>query len=704
MLPVWGFPVYNTTIFYYICVRILIANLNVMNRFLLILVSVVMFSITATSRDTLSLNNDWKFVYGFEVKKNVWRRVDLPHTYNREDALFGKLDYYRGQTTYLKKLNIPESYKGKRLFIKFYGVNTVSNVFVNDKHVGEHRGGYTAFVYEITDRVNYGKDNTIRVRVSNALQLDIMPLVGDFNFYGGIYRNVDLIVTEKSNISLTDYASSGVYHTQSNVSEKLADVSTKILISNGDDVKNKYSVKLRITDGNSNVIEKTKKLKLKAGENSNVTIDYSIKNPHLWDGVNDPFIYKTEVTLLKDGKIIDKVTQPLGLRYFRVDANTGFYLNGKRMKLKGVCRHQDRSEYANALLPKHHEEDMEIIQEMGANSIRLSHYPHDPYFYDLLDKNGIVTWSEIPFIGPGGYRDKGFVDQPSFRKNGKQQLVEMIRQNYNRPGICFWGLFNELKMTGDNPVEYVRELDALAKQEDPSRITTAASFRDGEINTLTDLICWNKYYGWYGGTPAEMGKWADKKHAERPEFKIGVSEYGAGGSIYHHEDKLRKTNPGAYWHPEAWQAYYHEENWRAIECRDFMWGSYIWNLFDFGAVHRTEGDTKGRNDKGIVTFDRKTKKDAWWFYKANWRDDVPVLYIANRRNTERKAAKTNIKVYSNSKKVELFVNGVSKGEYRGDLSIFTWKKIVLKKGLNKIEVRSEFKGKTVTDSCEWRLK
>ncbi|TKG92832.1 glycoside hydrolase family 2 protein [Puteibacter caeruleilacunae] len=670
-----------------------------------VIMVVVMMSSYASERTSMLINKDWRFTYGYVVKNKVFDRVNIPHTWNQADANSGNLDYYRGLGNYEKDIEIKSEWKGKRIFLKFDGVNTVSNTFINGVHVGEHRGGYTSFIYELTDKVNYGEKNNIMVRVTNALHLDVMPLVGDFNFYGGIYRDVHLIITDEACISPLDYASPGVYLAQSEVSHKSAHVDARVLVSNGGVKAKDFEVEVKVLDGSKEVISKSAKVKVASKTQGEVTIPFDMKNPHLWNGRKDPFIYKTVVSLKREGKVIDVVEQPLGLRFYHVDADKGFFLNGEHVKLQGVCRHQDRSGFGNALHREHHEEDVAILMEMGANAIRLSHYPHAPYFYELLDQNGVVAWSEIPFVGPGGYRDKGFVNLPAFKENGKLHMKEMIRQNYNHPSICFWGLFNELKYDGDNPVEYVKELNALAHKEDPTRITTAASFRDGEINDISDLICWNKYYGWYGGDAKYIGTWADEMHKSHPNRKIGVSEYGAGASIFHHQEKLEKTNPGAYWHPEAWQAYYHEENWKAFAERPFVWGTYIWNLFDFGAVHRTEGDRAGKNDKGIVSFDRKVKKDAFWFYKANWNKEEPVLYIANRRYVERTEPKTKVRVYSNFDEVELFVNGVSLGTKKSEgYGIFHWPEVMLQEGENNIEIKAG-KGKTATtDQCMWIVK
>jgi len=483
-------------------------------------------------RENILINQDWNFRFSHQINHSSARRVDLPHTWNAQDALSGKIDYKRGIGNYTKNIFIRPEWKEKRLFLRFEGANSVSNVFVNGKQIGEHRGGYGAFIFEITDKVNYGKDNSILVRVNNGEQLDVMPLVGDFNFYGGIYRDVHLLLTEDICISPLDYASPGIYLMQKQVTDKQADICARINLSNGTAQPQKAILKLQINEGAKTVYESEKEVTIAPRTTVQPeNMEFTLSNPHLWNDTQDPFMYQAVVTLSKDGKELDKVEQPLGLRYYTTDADKGFFLNGKHLPLHGVCRHQERAEVGNALRPMHHEEDTRIMREMGVNAIRLAHYPQATYMYDLMDKNGIVTWAEIPFVGPGGYADKGFVDQPSFRENGKEQLKEMIRQHYNHPSICFWGLFNELKEYGDNPVEYIKELNVMAHQEDPTRPTTSASNQGGALNFITDNIAWNRYDGWYGATPATLATWLDATHKKYPELKIAISEYGAGASI-----------------------------------------------------------------------------------------------------------------------------------------------------------------------------
>lgn len=662
---------------------------------LLFFCSISMFA----QRQDILLNNQWEFRFSHQVQKGTEVRVDLPHTWNAQDALSGKIDYKRGIGNYEKHLFIRSEWAGKRLFLRFEGVNSIADVFINRRHIGEHRGGYGAFVFEITNHVEYGKENLILVRVNNAEQLDVMPLVGDFNFYGGIYRDVHLLIMDEVCISPLDYASPGVRLIQDSVSHEFARVKALVELSNGSNDKQEVEIMLRLTDGKKVVKEVTKVLTLCGSSVTQQELIFEINQPHLWNGRQDPFLYHTEVILSHNGQIADSVTQPLGLRFYHIDPDKGFFLNGKHLPLRGVCRHQDRSEVGNALRSQHHDEDAALMLEMGVNAVRLAHYPQATYFYDLMDKHGIIVWAEIPFIGPGGYNDKGFVDSPSFRANGKEQLKELIRQHYNHPSICVWGLFNELTEFGDNPTDYIKELNELAHREDATRPTTSASNQMGDLNFITDAIAWNRYDGWYGGTPVDLGKWLDRMHQNHPQICIAISEYGAGASIYHQQDSLVKTVPTSWWHPENWQTYYHIENWKTISSRPYVWGSFVWNMFDFGAAHRTEGDRPGINDKGLVTFDRKVRKDAFYFYKANWNREEPILYLAGKRNAVRTNRMQSIVAFTNQPEAELFVNGKSHGKARtNQYAILEWKNVELQPGDNEIKIISKNKKLVLSDS------
>lgn len=646
------------------------------------------FGADAQRHDQL-LNDNWQFRFGHQVEKSTVARVDLPHTWNAQDALSGRTDYKRGLGHYERRLFVPADWKGQRLYLRFEGANSIADLFVNGRHAGQHRGGYGAFVFEITDFVNYGKANTLRVSVNNAETLELMPLVGDFNFYGGLYRDVHLVRTGPTCISLLDHGSSGIRLVQDSVSKDYAAIRALVALSNGSDTATQAEVLLRLLDGDREVAAQRLTLTLPPDSSVEGSLPVSLRRPHLWDGRRDPFRYRAEVSLWRNGHEVDRVEQPLGLRYYHIDPERGFFLNGRHLPLRGVCRHQDRSEVGNALRREHHDEDAAIMAEMGANAVRLAHYPQAEYFYDLMDRYGFIVWAEIPFVGPGGYSDEGFVNLPAFRQNGREQLVELIRQHYNHPSIVVWGLFNELSMRGEDPVPYIKELNDLAHREDPTRLTVAASNTDGALNFVTDAMAWNRYDGWYGGTPAGLGQWLDHMHTTHPDLRIAISEYGAGASLYHQQDTLVKTVATSFWHPENWQTHYHMANWREISARPFVWGSFIWNLFDFGAAHRHEGDRVGINDKGLVSFDRRTRKDAFYFYKANWNKEIPLLYLAERRCTRRTRPVQTFMAFTNQPEAELFVNGTSCGHAKTDsLGTVRWNGVRLRPGQNEIRVVS----------------
>jgi beta-galactosidase len=526
-----------------------------------------------------------------------------------------------------------------------------------------------------------------------------LPLCGDFNVYGGIHRPVSLLVTSKDCISPLDYASSGVYLTPKILSDQAATVAviTKLSVKNIAGLK----VKTDILDADKNIVSSVTN---NVANNKRCEQTINIKQPHLWNGKADPYLYTVNISLIRNGQVIDQVTQSLGFRTYRVDADKGFVLNGKYLDLHGVGFHEDVEGKASAVDSSDLNKDMELIKEIGATAVRLTHYPHGKYFYDLCDRNGLVVWSEIPFVGPGGYTGAGYLKSAALENQVRQVLTEMIRQNYNHPAICFWGLFNELKLDHDDPVPFLKQLNELAKKEDPNRLTTAATFLNGDqFNKVSDVIAWNKYYGWYDGEFKQIGSWADKTHHDYPQKRFAVSEYGAGGSPFKHAENNDKPDADGRFHPEEWQTRYHEVNWQELSRRPFIWGKFVWALADFGSSIRTEGDVDGINDKGLVTYNREVKKDAFYFYKANWNKE-PMLYITDRRNTVRHQQATAVKVYSTRSNVKLMVNGVVvNGGKTDDFHTTVWHKVTLQKGKNKIEVSSVIDGKLLRDSCEWTL-
>ncbi|MFD0833972.1 glycoside hydrolase family 2 protein [Mucilaginibacter boryungensis] len=676
--------------------------------FIYILISALMIArirVYAQDRNpdgSIPLNDNWSFYFTYDVRpKPNLSKVTLPHTWNANEAKAGKMNYTRQSGTYIKKLFLKPEWANKRVFLYFEGANSVADVFINQKFTGEHKGGYTRFCFEITDQLVFNQENTITVQVSNAYRMDVLPLSGDFNVYGGIHRPVALLIKEKNCISPLDHASSGVYFVQKRVSKQSAAVEAQVKLS----LKGHHQgLKLRttlFTNAGAKVLTKTTDI-------TNDSVAYQqllIDKPHLWNGKEDPYLYHARVELLDGNRVSDSVNEEIGFRYFSVDAQNGFFLNGKYLDLHGLGRHEDVEGKGSALTAADEDTDINLIKKIGATALRLTHYPQGKYFYELCDRNGLIVWTEIPLVGPGGYTGPGYIANPLLQQHAKDVLVELIRQNYNHPSICFWGLFNELKLDYDDPIPFLTALKKVAKKEDPTRLTTCASFLDNDsFNEVTDLIAWNKYYGWYGGVPDDLGKWADKMHRKYPLKPIAVSEYGAGASPYKHAYPLVRPSAGGKFHPEEWQTLFHEKNWEQLNTRKYIWGKFIWVLADFGSAIRDEGDDNGINDKGLVTYDRKIVKDAFYFYKANWNTE-PMVYITERRFTDRTVTATAIKVYTNFPDAELFLNGVSFGRKSADsLHRVIWDNILLKNGSNTVRVVAQNQNVKLEDSCIWMLK
>ncbi|MDQ1090531.1 glycoside hydrolase family 2 TIM barrel-domain containing protein [Siphonobacter sp. SORGH_AS_1065] len=645
-------------------------------------------------QNKLSLQQGWDFHFAYDVRQKLSNPViNVPHTWNAGEVAAGKMDYTRTAAIYKKTLPLDSAWKDKRLFLYFEGVNSVADVFIDQQWVGNHKGGYTAFCFEITPFIKAGKNPLITVQVSNEHRLDVLPLTGDFNVYGGIHRPVWLLIKEKNCISPLDFASSGVYVTQYNVSEKTADVFVKTKLSLIDPSR-KTEVRTSILDAQGKTVAQRK-------DPAGLEQKFTLEKPHLWNARQDPYLYRVKTELLVDGQGVESQTEPLGIRSIRVDANEGFFLNGKKLDLHGFGYHEDVSGKGSAYEPVDYLKDMDLVMESGATSVRLTHYPHGKSWYELSDEKGLILWSEIPLVGPGGYTGMGYIKSKALEDHARQVMQELIRQHYNHPSICFWGLFNELKLDYDDPVPFLKELNQLVKTEDSTRITTCASFLDRDtFNEVSDVIAWNKYYGWYGGSFEQIGSWADQTHRAYPAKPIAVSEYGAGASIRHHQENLQPVEPTGRFHPEEWQTAYHEKNWEELRKRPFIWGKYVWVLADFGSSIRTEGDQDALNDKGLVTYDRNVRKDAFYFYKANW-NTAPMLYLAERRNVLRQQSVTTVKVFTTLKEAELWVNGVSQGRQKADdLHRMSWPGIQLKPGKNRILVKSG----SLEDTGEWYLK
>jgi beta-galactosidase len=672
-----------------------------------IFVLALVFSFNTFARENTRLDSDWKFKLGDNTNAETadfddtgWQAVSIPHNWGWEDAQQGK-NYYRGPGWYRLELDIsPET--GKRYFLRFEAASLVADAYLNGKLLGEHRGGFGAFCFEITTNLSASGTNLLAVRVSNAWQPDIAPLSGDFSVYGGLYRPVHLIVTGAENFTPLDHSSPGVAWLQTSVNETQAVLDVTAQISNGTNKKQPQTLIATVLDANGNFVASSEeKITLAPNMTAPYWLRVTVPQPHLWNGRKDPYLYKTVVELRSADGVVDSVEQQSGLRYYSVDPDKGFFLNGQPYHLHGVDKHQDRFNKGWAVSEADLDEDVSLIKELGATVVRCAHYQHSDYFYSLCDQAGILVWAEIPQVNE-------INASPEFEETSRNQLLDLVRQNINHPSIFVWSLFNELWPGRPDPHRELQDLKIVANGEDPTRPTIAATSNDGmpQMNKIPDLLGWNIYPGWYSGWGQmdAFGALLDKRRTDSRHGGFCVSEYGAGANVEQHEQNLKQPKTDGQWHPEEWQSLVHETAWAAMKERPFVWGTFVWCMFDFAVSTRHEGGIAGRNDKGLVTYDRKTKKDAFYFYKANWSDE-PVLYISSRRFTERTNAVTDVKIYSNAKAVELLMNGIPQGKRSdGTNGVFVWKNMQLKPGENHIETRAERNGQKLNDACVWTLK
>ena len=590
-------------------------------------------------RKIQNINSEWLFVKNttdISVRDGV--TVDLPHTWNAEDGYDGGNDYFRGSCLYIKTLDKSSLPEADLYYLEFDGVNASADVFVNGRKLCHHDGGYSTFRVNITDDVT---DKTeIAVIVDNSVNETVYPQMADFTFYGGIYRDVKVVAVNKSHFDLDYYGAPGIMITPV-VEDKDAKVTVEAFVKN---LSEGQTLVYTIYDKEENEILKKETTETKA--------EFVIENVHLWHGRRDPYLYCCEVEIVENGEVLDNVCSRFGCRSFVIDPERGFILNGEEYPLRGVSRHQDRTGVGNALLPEHHKEDMELIYEVGATTIRLAHYQHAQYFYDLCDEYGMVVWAEIPYISR---------HMPTGRENTISQMKELISQNYNHPSIVVWGLSNEISIAGsDNDLlENHTILNDLVHDMDKTRLTTIAAVSMCKMEDpylqIPDVVSYNHYFGWYGGETDMNGPWFDKFHAMHPTIPIGCSEYGCEALNWHTSDPKQ----GDY--TEEYQAYYHEELIKQLFSRKYLWATHVWNMFDFGADARAEGGENGQNHKGLVTMDRKYKKDAFYAYKA-WLSDEPFVHLCGKRYINRVEDVTKVTVYSNQPEVELFVNGESIGK------------------------------------------
>jgi len=602
-------------------------------------------------RKVININYKWAFTkQAAAVPAQLpmdWNWVNLPHTWNNIDGQDGGADYYRGTCYYAKSIDKMELPESEQYYLEFEGANASAKVYLNGKKLAEHDGGYSTWRVNITEALEL--NNLLVVEIDNSINETVYPQMADFTFYGGLYRDVNLICVSNSHFDLDYYGGPGLTVTPV-MDGKNAKVAVSGYITN---LKEGQSVKCILLDAEGCTVAEA--------ENAEGCFDFVIENAHLWHGRKDPYLYSAKLSLIENGEEIDSVSARFGCRSFEIDPERGFILNGEEYPLHGVSRHQDRWGLGNALLPEHHDEDMDLICEVGANTIRLAHYQHDQYFYDLCDERGMVIWAEIPYISQ---------HMPTGRENTISQMKELVVQNYNHPSIVVWGLSNEITMKGEGDpdlLENHRILNDLVHEMDKTRLTTIAAISmcpiDAEYLTIPDVISYNHYFGWYGGDTSMNGPWFDNFHAKHPNIPVGVSEYGCEGLNWH----TSKPTQGDY--TEEYQAYYHEELIKQLFTRKYIWSTHVWNMFDFAADARAEGGENGQNHKGLVTFDRSYKKDSFYAYKA-WLSDEPFVHLCSKRYIDRVEDVTKVTVYSNLPEVELFANGVSLGKKTSDVHFF----------------------------------
>ena len=679
-------------------------------------VSILLFCCASTvmaKRTCIDLAKDWKF-----IKQDVdsaaptgnWDAVTVPHTWNNLDAQMGVRGnptvaggYFRGACWYERSLDVPAAWQGKRVFIRFEAASIVAHVYLNGESVGEHRGAFTAFCFELTSHLKFGQANELRVRVDNSNQPDVPPLSGDFNMDGGIYRPVKIIVTDEVCITPLDFASPGIYETIKSLDDQHASVEIKSLISNGETTGQSPQVETIIKDASGTVIaQHTQTQTIAAGQTVPATEVLDISNPHRWNARKDPYLYTVTVRVHRGNDVADEMVQPLGLRTVAITQAQGFLLNGNPYPIHGVSRHQDRRDEGWALSTEDHQQDADLILGMGVTAVRNTHYPQSGTWHDLADRSGLLMWDEVSLV-------RTINDTPAFTVGSELEAREMILQLYNHPSVAFWGLFNELgNLPTPPPDTMLKNLKSLIKELDPSRVIVAATdHMNKSYNLIPDWPCYNIYPGWYG--PAAPGP-DDTINQFSKEIgrRTALSEYGAGGNPFQHQEGPIKwvgsrVMAGGPLHPEEYQAAVHEVDYAQIVANPNLWGSFIWTMFDFASTQKNEGGTVGINDKGMVTQDRAVKKDVYFFYQANWSEE-PMIYITSRRMTPRKQPTTEIKIYSNLPSVQLKVNGLEIPAVQPDkVHVFRWENVTLQPGDNQIEATGTAGGKTVSDHCTWVL-
>lgn len=625
-------------------------------------------------RNTKNINRDWIFTMEEPSSLDIVPEgieVSLPHTWNKYDGQDGGADYRRGKGWYVKELKPFEMKPGERLYIELEGVANKGKVFVNGKEAVDHNGGFSAWRKDITEYVQPDQTNIIAIEADNTPYSDVYPAMADFTFYGGAYRDVNLITVPETHFDL-DYKGGPGLSVSTKIEGKDALVTIHAFAKNAGASDR---VEFEIKDADGKVVA--------AGvqpASEDTAIELPIANAHLWQGTEDPYLYTVEARLMRANDVLDEVSARLGVREFVIDPARGFFLNGVLTPLRGVSRHQDKMDLGNALSAEDHELDAKLIKDLGANTIRLAHYQHDQKFYDLCDENGFVVWAEIPFISR-------MSDDPKAFENAKDQMEELIIQNYNHPSIATWGISNEITIGGENPelTRQLKELNNIVHELDETRPSVMAQVSplpmESEHNQISDVVSYNHYFGWYGGDLEDNEKWLDAFHEKYPDRPLGISEYGCEGITTYHNDEPKRGD-----YSEDYQAKYHEHMAKIIDERPWLWATHVWNMFDFGCDARDEGGVAGRNNKGLMTLDRKTKKDSYYVYKAYWSKE-PFVWIAAKRYAQRNADAIDLKVYTNQPEVTLYQDGKEIATEKGD-KVIVFKDVKLKDGFNTFTARA----------------
>ena len=611
-------------------------------------------------RTIIDLDQGWKFIReGAGLPTALpehWQSVELPHTWNAVDGMDGGGNYYRGRCWYARTFEMPrQPLPGGRVYVEILAAGQQAAVYVNGRQAVYHEGGYSSFRADVTELCREDGENLLAVACDNSNKDSVYPQSADFTFYGGLYRGVNLISVPHTHFDLDHFGGPGLKVTHRPCPCGGAKFELESWVTDPDE---NFTVMYSIKNAEGHEVASA----VRPADSTKVTV--AVPNAHRWD-IDDPYLYTVTATLQRRNEAYDEVSARVGVREFSCDPQKGFILNGAATPLRGVSRHQDKLYQGNALTRADHFEDARIIKELGANTIRLAHYQHSQDFYDACDQLGFAVWAEIPFISV-------FNQDPAAHENCVSQLKELIIQNYNHPSICFWGISNEILIGGisDKLVENHHELNKLAKELDPTRLTTIAHVSmtptSGPMHHITDVESYNHYFGWYGGKMEDNGPWLDKFHAEHPDICLGLSEYGCEGIVTYHG-----PSPACKDYSEEYQALYHEHMAKVLDERPWIWSSHVWNMFDFGCAARNEGGVAGRNNKGLVTIDRRTRKDSYYIYQAYW-TKTPMVHICGRRYAQRAGAAVEIRVYSNQPQVELLIDGESVGKQAGDkVFVFT---------------------------------